>query len=60
MDGEDAVIVWPMEKWEEMDDHRNFAAEYEAVRGPGSWATFLNQLDDCIKGRVGWIRERVE
>jgi len=59
-DGQDAVMVWPMNKWAELDDQRDFGKEYEVVHGPGSWHNFLNQIDECVKGRVDWLRENVD
>ena len=59
-DGEDAVIIFTMDKWGELDNQRNFGKEYESVHGEGTWHSFLNHINECVKGRVDWMRMRID
>jgi hypothetical protein len=59
-DGLDAYIVWPMDKWAELDEPSTFAGLYEEVHGKGTWHSFLNHIQECVVSRVDWIRERVD
>jgi len=59
-DGEDAVLIFSMENWAELDEQRNFGKEYEEVHGAGSWHAFLNHVSECVKQRVDWMRERID
>ena len=58
--GEDAVIIFTMDKWGDLDQQRNFGKEYEAVHGEGTWHQFLNHVNECVKQRVDWIRIRID
>ncbi len=59
-DGEDAAIVFTVDNWAELDVQRNFGDEYEEVHGPGTWHSFLNHINECVKQRVDWIRQRID
>ncbi len=58
--GEDAVIIFTMDKWGDRDNNRYFAGEFEEVHGPGTWLPFFNHINECVKQRVDWMRERIE
>ena len=58
--GEDAVIIFTMDKWGELDQQRNFGDEYEEVHGKGTWHAFLNHINECVKQRVDWMRMIVD
>ena len=58
--GMDAAIIWSFDKWAWMDDQRRFSEDYEAVHGKGTWHNFLNEFQDVSKGRVDWLRTRVD
>jgi hypothetical protein len=57
--GRDAVVVWFIEKWAEWDEDSNFSEKYEMVHGKGTWASFLNDWRDTVKGRVDEVRELI-
>ncbi|MDH3651227.1 MAG: hypothetical protein OEQ53_16190 [Saprospiraceae bacterium] len=59
-DGEDAVLIFTMDKWGDLDQQRNFGDEYEAVHGQGTWHQFLNHVNECVKQRVDWLRMRLD
>ena len=58
--GEDAVIIFTMDKWGDLDEQRNFGEEFESVHGAGTWHNFLNHISECVKQRVDWMRTRIE
>ena len=59
-EGEDAIIIFTMEKWAERDQQRYFPEIYESVHGKGSWFPFLTHVQDCFHSRVDWFRERID
>lgn len=49
--GRDVVVVWPLEKWADLDkDDWKMKDEYEKKNGEGSWTTALEEWDDFIAG----------
>ena len=59
-DGQDAVLVFPMNNWAELDEDNNFGALFVDVHGAGSWHSFLSHVEECVNQRVDWIRERID
>ena len=59
-DGWDAIVIFGMDKWAEMDENNPFAPDFEAVHGVGSWHHFLNDFSDVTESRQDWIREVVD
>ena len=58
--GYDAVILFSMDKWGKLDRQRDFSKEYEQVHGPNTWHNFLNDINDTVKGRIDWMRDRID
>jgi hypothetical protein len=58
--GNDAVMIFPFDKWAWMDNRSNFSKDFEAVHGSGSWHNFLNEIPETVEGRVDWVRTKVE
>ena len=59
-EGNDAVIIFPFDKWAWMDRQSKFSADFEAVHGAGSWHNFLNEFAATVDGRVDWVRTQID
>ncbi|MFT4565348.1 MAG: hypothetical protein ACI9FN_000301 [Saprospiraceae bacterium] len=59
-EGADAVLIFGHDKWANKDAPNTIGKEFESVHGPGTWNTFLNIVEGCVRGRNDWIRELVD
>ena len=58
-DGRDVAIVWPFDKWSDLDEEDwNMEEAYDEKHGKGSWDNALEEWDDFIKSNKQevWMR----